>query len=130
MIPWNSPSNQFVGLDRAMGIIENAKEVAELVRKYNDLDLYQKILDLRDEIFALREENLALRERMKEFEKAQVIAKEIRRDGNVYRRRSSDGTESGPYCMTCWDADRKLVNVILSKDRFGTHFRCGRCHKA
>jgi hypothetical protein len=31
------------------------KEVADLVKKYNDLDLYQKIIDLRDEIFQLRE---------------------------------------------------------------------------
>jgi len=112
-----------------MGILDNAKEVAELVKKYNDLDLYQKIVDLRDEIFKLREENLALRGRAKELEKSKDISSRLRRDGNVYRLKEADGSESGPYCMTCWDADRKLVNVIISKDRFGTHFRCYNCKK-
>ena len=42
-------------------ILGHAKEVAELVRKYNNMELYQKIVDLRDEIFQLSEENLSLK---------------------------------------------------------------------
>jgi len=112
-----------------MGILDNAKEVADLVKKYNDLDFYQKIVDIRDEIFQLREENLALRQRVKELEDSEDISSRLRRAGNVYKLKESDDSESGPYCMTCWDADRKLVNLILSKDRWGTHIKCNRCNK-
>jgi hypothetical protein len=108
-----------------MGILDHAKEVADLVKKYNDLDLYQKIIDLRDEIFKLREENQCLRERVKELEQAEDLSSRLRRDGNVYHLKEDDGSESGPYCMTCWDADRKLVNLHLS----GHLIRCKRCDK-
>ncbi len=38
-----------------MNILDNAKSIAELVKKYNDQDLYERIIDLRDEIFKLKE---------------------------------------------------------------------------
>ncbi|MGC8773767.1 MAG: hypothetical protein ACP5R6_00690 [Chlorobaculum sp.] len=112
-----------------MGIIDNAMEVADLVKKYNDLDLYQKIVDLQDEIFQLREENLSLRNRLKELEFVKDVSSRLRRDGNVYRLKEFDDSESGPYCMTCWDADRKLVNLIVIKVRSGTRIKCNRCYK-
>jgi len=108
-----------------MGILDHAKEIADLVKKYNDLDLYQKILDLHDEIFKLREENQCLRERVKELDQAVNFGSRLKRDGNVYRLTESDGSVSGPYCMTCWDADRKLVNLLL----YGKLIKCQRCDK-
>lgn len=112
-----------------LAIVEHAKEIAELIRKYNDIELYQKIVDLRDEIFALREDNLALREKVKELEEAADIAPRLSRNGNVYNLTEKDGAKKGPFCMTCWDADRKLVNLLLSKDRWGEHIYCNRCNK-
>ena len=111
-----------------LNIVEHAKEIAELIRKYNDIELYQKIVDLRDEIFALREENLALRAKVKELEEVQAITPRLSRDGNVYYLMESDGTKKGPFCMTCWDADKKLVNLLLSNDRWGRHIHCNRCN--
>ncbi len=57
-----------------MGILDNAKEPAGLVKKYNDFDLYQKILDLCDEIFQLREDNHDLRNTMGDLSFAQEIS--------------------------------------------------------
>lgn len=58
-----------------MGIIDKTKEISEIVRKYNDLELYQKILDLRDEIFELRNENLELKEKLKKKELLKMFPK-------------------------------------------------------
>ena len=33
-----------------MGIIDNAKEVADLIKKIGDVDLYKKIVDLQSQI--------------------------------------------------------------------------------
>jgi hypothetical protein len=60
-----------------MGIIENAKDIAELIKKYNNIELYQKILDLRDEIFELREDNIKLKEKIKSFDEEKKINKKM-----------------------------------------------------
>lgn len=112
-----------------MGIIENAKEVAELVKKYNDLDLYQKIIDLRDEIFNLREENLSLKEKNKELENAFNIRGKITREDTVYYLTTENGEKLGPYCMTCWDDDKKLINVFTIRTLGKNIPQCGRCSK-
>ena len=112
----------------AFDILGQAKEIAELVRKYNNMELYQKIVDLRDEIYKISEENLSLKERVKELERQQDISAELARDGNVYYRAVEGGKKIGPYCMACWDADRKLVNLILGNDAYGNGtIKCGRC---
>ncbi|MDB6124466.1 MAG: ATPase involved in repair [Pedosphaera sp.] len=53
------------------------------------------------------------------------IAKNLVRQGNVYYQ-TIDGIKKGPFCMTCWDADEKLINVIL---RGHGLMRCVRCNK-
>jgi hypothetical protein len=107
-----------------MNILENAKEIAEIIKKYDDLELYQKIIDLRDEIFKLREENLGLKEKIKEMERAEEIRVSLVKDGNLYYGVLENGSKSGPYCLTCWDSDRKLINVIQLST---SYFSCNRC---
>lgn len=109
-----------------MSILDHAKEIAELVKKYNDQDLYERIVELREEILQLREDNLTLREQVKLLKEANDITSRLCRDGNCYYL-DDDREKERPYCLTCWDADRKLVSLILSRDRFGTHIRCGIC---
>lgn len=109
-----------------MSIVDHAKEIAELIRKYNDQELYQKIVDLRDEIFELREDNLTLREKLREIEQAEDVSEQLLREGNAYFRKHPDGTKSGPYCLACWDGERKLINLQVFA--YGvTH--CGHCDK-
>jgi hypothetical protein len=113
-----------------MGILDNAKEIAELIKKYNDQELYQKIVDLRDEIFILKEDNLGLKEKLKELESAFEIKVKLKKEGNLYYVISENGEKEGPYCLTCWDDDKKLIHVILHHDpRTGTTFSCHRCSK-
>jgi argonaute-like protein implicated in RNA metabolism and viral defense len=111
-----------------MGIIEHARDIAELVKKYNDQDLYERIVKLREEILALREENLQLRENVKTLTDAAAIQNEIVRHGNCYYR-TDDAEHKQPYCLTCWDYERKLVGLILSPNYYdgGTLIKCGVC---
>lgn len=112
-----------------MNIIDQAKEIASLVKKYNDQDLYQRIVDLRDEIFALKEENFNLKTALAEIKKREDMAGELVRDGNCYYKKS-DVDRKQPFCMACFDYDGKLVNLILSANgRFGTMISCNICDK-
>ena len=101
-----------------MGIIEHARDIAELIKKYNDQDLYERIVELREEILRLREENLELRESVKRLTDSAAIQEQIVREGNCYYRKD-DTKREHPYCLACWDYDRKLVGLICHRNSSG-----------
>lgn len=94
-------------------IVDHVKEIASLVQKYQNQELYQKIVDLRDEIFEMREANLTLKEQVRELRQAQEIDDQLVKERNHYFRQHPTKGKLGPYCMACWDADRKLINVSV-----------------
>lgn len=106
-----------------MGILDNAKDVAELIKKYNDQELYQKIIDLRDEIFSLKEENLAQKERIKILEDELSIKNNLIYDKPYYWLKDSD-SKDGPFCQKCWDADKKLIRL---QGRSNDIWKCHQC---
>jgi hypothetical protein len=113
----------------SMSIIDHAKEIADLIKKYNDQDLYERIVGLREEILALREENLTLREEVKAGKVAADVSSRLRRDGNCYFF-DDDKSKERPFCLTCWDADRRLISLIVSPGYVGEGtIRCGRCDR-
>jgi hypothetical protein len=109
-----------------MSIIDHAKEIADLIKKYNDQELYERIVTLREEILELREENILLKQNVNKLKEEQAIGSRLIRKGNCYFF-TDDEKEERPYCLTCWDYDRKLVSLILSKSGWGTHITCGVC---
>lgn len=98
-----------------MNIIDHAKEIAELIKKYNDQDLYERIVSLREEILGLREENLSMKEQIKALEEAQAIQSKLLRKGNYYVMEDDPEGSRNIYCLTCWDHDRKLINLIRGR---------------
>ena len=109
-----------------MSILDDAKQIAELVKKYNDQDLYERIVALREEILALREENIGLKEELRKCQEAADIAERIVRVGNCYYFKN-DAKREKPFCLTCWDADRKLVSLIMGGGMHGKTIKCGIC---
>lgn len=111
-----------------MGIIDQARDIAELVKKYNDQELYERIVHLREEILRLREENIELHQQVKQLTDAATIEEDLIRVDNCYYRRD-DANQKQPYCLTCWDSDRKLISLILGRNRsLGTvTIKCGVC---
>ncbi|HPG01074.1 MAG TPA: hypothetical protein PLE77_13525 [Kiritimatiellia bacterium] len=109
-----------------MSIIDDAKQIGDLIKKYNDQDLYERIVALREQILVLREENITLKDELKKAKDDATTASQLIRDGNCYFLKDDEKRER-PFCLTCWDSDRKLVSLILSEDRWGTHIKCGIC---
>ena len=109
-----------------MSIIDDAKEITALIKKYNDQNLYERIVALREEILALRDENISLKDALKKANDNSATAEQIVRDGNAYYFKT-DAKRDNPFCMTCWDADRKLVSLLLSESHWGRQIKCGIC---
>jgi hypothetical protein len=92
-----------------------AKDLYRLLEKYNDGPLMKAITELRDDVFHLSEENRDLKAKVWELEEQIAIKAKLFRERNSYYFVDENGTKMGPFCMTCWDGDRKLVNVPLQE---------------
>lgn len=95
-----------------MGAVENIKEVADLVKKFNDIDLNRRILALENEVLDLSREKRRLEERTEELERTLRLQQEIAFD-EPYCWLTGD---SIPFCPACWEDKHKAVHLVFSFD--------------
>lgn len=113
-----------------MNIIDQVKDVAKLAHEYGKIELYQKAVDLQSQVNELAAENTDLRQAVTEArqqvadlqEKLRLKGQVVFRHG-VYFLKEEDGTEEGPFCTRCWDAERLLIRV----DRNDNKYHCRHC---
>lgn len=99
-----------------MGILDDAKEVANAVHEIHNLDLYQRVLALHSDIIELVEQNNRLRAENADLKKQQDINARlypVSRPRLAYHLRGDNETkgDDGPFCNICWDIDKKLVRM-------------------
>lgn len=107
-----------------MSMLPTYKDIQELLKKGLTFEAQEKIMELRETALLLQEEKFVLEQRVRELEQALVIKGELVREGNVYFRVLENDQRVGPFCLSCWDGDRKLVNVM--EFAYGVQ-KCGRC---
>lgn len=93
-----------------LSIVSNAKEIAELVKKLGNIDLYRKIIDLEGEIVDLSGENHSLKQQNQDLSQKLQVRERLKFDGKVYWL-EEDGKKDGPFCQRCYDVDTKLVRL-------------------
>lgn len=109
-----------------MSIVDNIKDVANIVRKADNIDLYRQILDLQQEALELVEENNNLKTELQEIRKSTDIQEKLVFEDNSYFIRD-EYRNDGPYCTTCWDYEGKLVRMHEQKfDNFTNNY-CDSC---
>jgi hypothetical protein len=90
-----------------MGILDEMKEVVDLIRKVGDADLYRKISKLEGEVIDLTRDKRRGEERIEELERTLKFSKElVLKDGFYWVEGDSAG-----FCTACWDAKRLAVHV-------------------
>jgi hypothetical protein len=90
-----------------MGVVENVKEVADLVKKFNDIDLNRRILSLENEVMDLSRERRRADERIEELERALAFREKLVFKAPFYY---VDG-DSTPYCPGCWESKRTALHL-------------------
>ena len=107
-----------------MSIIDNVKEVADLIKKAGDIELYRKIVELEGEIIELTRQKRGLEEKNEELgkllntQKAMVFKKPF-----FYQ-----GDDPHPYCPKCWEADKKSIHLDGPQDMLGgPRYDCPNC---
>jgi hypothetical protein len=108
-----------------MSIIENAKEIADLIKKAGNVDLYRKIVDLEAEIVDLIRMKNTQESAIEDLKKKLGAKDSLRFKEPFYYM---DGDEV-PFCPKCWESKQKTIHLIrthISNDR-GTRYDCPEC---
>ena len=90
-----------------MGVIENAKEIGDLVKKMGNIDLYRKIVALEEEVIDLTREKRQLEEKVAGLDKALQFSKNLKFKEPFYW---VEGDET-PYCAPCWELKHNSVHL-------------------
>ena len=109
-----------------MVLYDGIKDVAKIVQKADNIDLYLKLLDLGEQALELQNENSKLKEEIASLKKTRITADKIQRHKNPYVTLSDDPMEL-QYCAVCWDSDQKLVQMKIVEQYGYKNVHCHRC---
>lgn len=101
-----------------MGLYNNLKEVAEVVQKADNIDLYRKILDIQKESLDLLDENRQLKDEVYKLRKKLDIENNVVYLQDAYYV-NKHGDFDGPYCRVCWDKEKKLIRMSIGNYIYG-----------
>jgi len=106
-----------------MSIVTNAKEIADLIKKLGDLELYRKIVELEGEIIELTRENHTLENKVQDLTKTLTIVKNLTFKEPFYY---ADDDEI-PFCSQCWETDKIAVHVVSIFKGSEPRWDCPKC---
>lgn len=95
-----------------MGVIDDVKEVGDLIKKYNDIELNRKIVNLEGEVLDLTRDKRRLESKVDELT-AVVEMKQNLVHKPPFHWLEGDPT---PYCSPCWENQKKAIHVIFESD--------------
>ena len=93
-----------------MGLYENIKEVAKIVQKADNIDLYSKLLDLSEQALELQNKNRILEEEIDKLKKQKDLTKNVVRHEETYITLRDD-KDDVMYCSSCFDNSNKLIQI-------------------
>lgn len=117
-----------------MSIVQDSLELVKIAGQIANPELVERVMKLNAQVIDLSAQNLEFQQRMFQLEselqrsqdKLKLIGEVERRGGFIYRK---DATE--PCCSRCFDVDRKLVHIVVTRTRdMGIHATCPECKTA
>jgi hypothetical protein len=107
-----------------MNPIEQVKELASLIKKVGDIDLYSKIVALQSEVVKLSSRNVELEQKCSELEAELSRKKKLRHERSLYFA----DNDPIPYCPHCWETSEKLVHLFGPKTLMQPGGEMWECH--
>lgn len=96
-----------------MGLIEDIKDVAGIVSKAGNMDLYRKILDLQAEALDLSEKLREKDKKIEQLEEAFALKGKLKLLRHAYYVIDDGGNLiDGPFCTKCYDVDKVTCRII------------------
>ena len=91
-----------------MDYIAAFKEIKDIVKKFNDLELNRKILNLEGEVIELTRANRVLSKENDDLKESLCFKEKL-----IYRKPLyfAEGDDQ-PYCPKCWENDGKPIHLL------------------
>lgn len=90
-----------------MGILDEMKEVGDLIKKAGDIELYRRIVKLEGEVTELTRDKRRGEEKIEELERALKFKGELTFTEPFYWLEG----DKTPYCPVCWEDKHKAIHV-------------------
>lgn len=112
-----------------MSIISNAKEIADLVKKLGDVELYRKIIELEGEIIELTREKRDLEKKLDDIEtwEAQLQKYQLEETPGGAFVYGFDDSPKHYACPSC--INKKELQILQDDHSFTGYFTCPGCDK-
>ncbi len=95
-----------------MDIVGSVKEIADLAKKYNDIEFYRKIIELEGEVIELTREKREAEQRVDDLQKQLAVkARMVFKEPFYYQ----DGAHV-PFCPRCFEKETLAVHVVFHFD--------------
>lgn len=98
-----------------MGLYDGIKDVANIIQKADNIELYGKLLDLSAQALELQNDVARLTEENNKLKQKENISNNIVRHDETYITLKNDKYET-KYCSCCWDSSGKMVQVRTYDD--------------
>ena len=108
-----------------MGLYEGIKDVASIVQKADNIELYRQLLDLSAQALDLQNKVNELTAENDSLKKQRDIEAKICRHKEDLYITLKDNDSGLLYCASCWDNNRKLIQVRCDENG---EFTCPVCH--
>lgn len=86
------------------------KNVADIVKKADNLELYAMLLDLQSKALELQEENAQLKQQLADRSRIESLRARIIRHDQPFITLQDDDNHI-LYCAQCWDSKEKLIQM-------------------
>jgi hypothetical protein len=106
-----------------VSVIDQAKEIAGLIKKIGDIELYRKIVALEDEIIELTKSKRELEIAKQGLETELALKKSMIFKAPLYFREG----DSVPFCPHCWEKNNIAFHLAASPSQNPICYQCAAC---
>jgi len=107
-----------------MNIVTELKDIAELVKKMGDIDLYRKIVELEGQVIELTRSNREL------IESNEALQESLKMKDNLKFKEPFYYAENDmvPYCPKCWEDDNIAIHMVAYNKSYSYRtYVCPKC---
>jgi hypothetical protein len=91
---------------------EKMRRVVDAIRQVDDPNIYAQMVDLERDILDLIREQTHLKTDLENVRNEMNTEKTLVRNGDLYYLPGAAQGRQGPYCMKCWDDEKKLMTMM------------------
>ncbi|MBR3297927.1 MAG: hypothetical protein IKI64_01855 [Clostridia bacterium] len=108
-----------------MSLYEGIKDVAKVLQRADNVELYIKLIDLSSQALDLQDEISRLKDENRELRKAKELDERIVRHTQPYLTLKDEEPEI-LYCANCWGKEGAMIQMLIL-DQNSPH-RSAYCH--